>query len=99
MRALTRIVDVEHVGGYTLRVTFSDGLVRELAFDDTFASGILASLREPELFAQVAIDPTTGTLAWPNGIDVDPDVLHGDQAPGAGVAPVVLHEYRLRATG
>jgi hypothetical protein len=29
-------------------------------------------------FASVAVDPVAGTVAWPNGIDLDPDTLHGD---------------------
>jgi hypothetical protein len=99
MSTLARVVDVEKLEGYTLRVTFSDGLVRELDFERTLADGILATLRNPELFARVAVDTTTGTIAWPNGIDLDPDVLHGDQAPGSALAPVSLREYRLRPTG
>jgi DUF971 family protein len=33
MRSLARVVDVESLGDYRLRVTFSDGLVRELDFE------------------------------------------------------------------
>jgi hypothetical protein len=34
-----------------------------------------------ELFAQVELDHQTGTIVWPNGADLDPDVLHGDFEP------------------
>ena len=35
-------------------------------------------LREPEEFRKVTVDPELGTIVWPNGADLDPDVLHGD---------------------
>jgi hypothetical protein len=47
----------------------------------------------------VAGDPVAGTVAWPNGVDLDPDVLHGDHAPASGRSATVLKQYRLRPTG
>jgi hypothetical protein len=35
-------------------------------------------LQDPDYFAQVRVDPELGTVVWPNGYDLDPDVLHGD---------------------
>jgi hypothetical protein len=32
---------------------------------------------DPELFRQVRVDEELGTIVWPNGADMDPDVLHG----------------------
>jgi len=34
-----------------------------------------------------------------HGVELDPDVLHGDQEPATGHVPVVLKEYHLRPTG
>jgi hypothetical protein len=99
MTRLARIVNVECLDGYALRVTFSDDLVRELDFDDVFVGGVLATLRDPALFVQVAVDATAGTIGWPNGIDLDPDVLHGDGEPASGRRPALIREYHLRATG
>jgi hypothetical protein len=36
-------------------------------------------LRDPAFFARVAIEH--GTVVWPNGVDLDPLVLHGDFEP------------------
>jgi hypothetical protein len=93
-----RVTNAEYLGGLRLRVTFSDGLVRELDFADQLTVGVLAALNDSAVFSTVTVDPVAGTVAWPNGIDLDPDVLHGDNPPASGRAPVVLAEYQLRAT-
>jgi len=94
-----RIVDVEHLGDFRLRLTFSDGLVRELDFDGVLEGGVFEPLRDRAVFAQVSVDTVAGTIAWPNGVDLDPDVLHGDHAPASGHRPAVLNEHHLRPTG
>ncbi len=94
-----RIIDVEPLGELRLRLTFSDGLVRELDLDRMLEGGVFAPLRDPAEFANVVLDEVAGTVAWPNGIDLDPDVLHGDHSPATGPSPVVLREYTLRQTG
>jgi hypothetical protein len=101
MSRLARVVDVEHLGEHQLRLTFSDGLVRELDFADAVREwgGVFEPLSDPAFFAQVAVDPVAGTVAWPNGVDLDPDVLHGDHEPASGRSATLLKQYRLRPTG
>jgi hypothetical protein len=94
-----RVVDVKHLGGFRLRLTFTDGLVRDLDFDGFFEGGAFEPLRDMAVFIQVTVDPVAGTIRWPNDVDLDPDVLHGDERPVADRAPVVLNEYRLRSAG
>lgn len=36
---------------------------------------------DDSLFAEVRAEAETGTIGWPNGADLDPDVLHGDFDP------------------
>jgi Protein of unknown function (DUF2442) len=70
---------------HVMRLTFDDGLVRELEFVPGSNSGtVFAPLDDPEYFAQVRVDPESRTVTWPNGLDLDPAVLHGDFEP-AGV--------------
>ncbi len=95
---LARVTDVEHLGGRALRLTFSDGLVRELDFTDALP-GVLAMIDDDLTFADAQVDPVAGTVCWPNGIDLDPDVLHGDQRSASAVQPHVRREYRLQQTG
>ncbi|MGH3199491.1 MAG: DUF2442 domain-containing protein [Streptosporangiaceae bacterium] len=35
-----------------------------------------ASLRDPDAFAQVRVDPEIGTITWSGGADLAPEVLH-----------------------
>ncbi len=99
MGALARIVEVEVLDDYVLRVTFTDGLVRELDFTPMLAEAMFATLRDAALFAAVTVDPLAGTISWPTGIDLDPDVLHGDRSSPSKFAPVARREFRLRPTG
>ena len=98
MTTLARVTAVDHLGARALSVTFSDGLVREQDFADALP-GVLASIDDDESFAAAAVDPVAGTVAWPNGIDLDPDVLHGDHEAAAAAQPRLLREYRLQRTG
>ena len=97
MTALARVTTVEHLGARLLRVTFSDGLVRELDFADALP-GVLATIDDDEVFGGVVVDSVAGTISWPNGIDLDPDVLHGDDASASAIQPQVVREYRLQQT-
>lgn len=75
-----------------LRVVFSDGLVRELDFAGALP-GVLAIIDDDDVFPNVTIDAVARTVAWPEGVDFDPDVLHGDQTSASGTGPKVLREY------
>jgi hypothetical protein len=70
---------VEYLGGYRLRLTFADGLVGDVDLADRFAGPVgsmFEPLREIAFFAQVVVDAELGTIVWPNGADMAPDVLH-----------------------
>lgn len=97
MEQLARVTAVESFHGRRLRVTFSDGLVRELDLTPVLV-GFLASIDDDRLFAEVTVDEVAGTIAWPGGIDLDPDVLHGNQTSASGASAVVLNEYWLHTT-
>src|SRR3970040_1263204 len=71
-----RVLAVERVAPYTLRVKFDDNTERLIDFRPILAGEVYGSLRDPILFNQVAIDPEVHTLVWPNGADFDPATLH-----------------------
>jgi hypothetical protein len=71
-----RVTSVEPLGGYRLRVGFDDQSAREIDLGTMLEGEIYGPLRNPAMFATVAIDPEVHTLVWPNGADFDPAVLH-----------------------
>lgn len=79
MSAPYEIRAVEHLDGHRLRLTFADGLVGDIDFADRFTGPVgpvFEPLREVSYFAQVSVDAELGTVVWPNGADLAPDVLH-----------------------
>lgn len=67
-------------------MTFTDGSERILDFDPLMHGPIFTAIRsDPQMFRAVTVDDELGTIVWPNGADMDPDVLHGDYASADGV--------------
>ena len=75
-----RITDVQHVQDYILRLTFSNGEEAALDFATRVRDrgGVFTPLEDVDYFALVAVDPVAQTLIWPNGVDLDPDVLYSE---------------------
>ena len=78
---LPRITAVKPLSGSRLRLTFTDGLIREVDLSGDLWGPMAEPLQDPDYFGQVRVDPELGTIVWPNGYDLDPDVLHGDFEP------------------
>jgi hypothetical protein len=81
IRPLARVTVVEPLEGFRLRLTFTDGLVREVDLSHDLWGPMAEPLQDPAYFGQVSVDAELGTIVWPNGYDLDPDVLHGDYEP------------------
>ena len=75
-----RVKDVQHVRNYILRLTFSNGEVAELDLGPSIRGrgGAFTPLEDVEYFARVTVDPVARTLVWPDGVDLDPDVLYSE---------------------
>jgi hypothetical protein len=73
-----RVRSVEPLEGFVLRVEFDDGTTREVDLEGDLWGPVFEPLRQDALFRQVRVDGELGTVVWPNGADLDPDVLHGD---------------------
>ncbi len=92
-----RVASVEYLGGRVLRLVFTDDVVRELDFDGALP-GFLAVVDDDEVFPSAAVDPVAGTLSWPIGVDLDPDVLRGTEVSVDARRPRLISEYRLQQT-
>ena len=71
-----RVIDLEIVGPYTLRVEFDDGTAQVIDFRPVLEGALYGPLQDEYVFNQVKIDPEAHTLVWPNGADFDPETLH-----------------------
>ena len=79
---MIRITNVKPLGGFAVRLTFTDGTHRELNLRDLLHGPIFEPLvRDLALFRAVRVDPELGTIVWPNGADLDPDVLYRGLTP------------------
>lgn len=84
-----RVRSIESLVGFHVRLLFTDGTRRDIDLEPFLRGPIFEDIRrDPNLFRQIAVDAELGTVVWPNGADIDPDVLHGDFEPewrtGAG---------------
>jgi len=74
---LKDIVEVRALGGYRVRLRFEDGVQGELDLGKVIRfKGVFAGLADEREFAKVRVDPELGTIVWPSGADLDPDVLY-----------------------
>jgi hypothetical protein len=71
------VVDVTVLADFRVRLRFDNGEEGEVDLRPFLNGPIFdALLRDRRLFESVRVDPELGTIVWPNGADVDPDVLH-----------------------
>jgi hypothetical protein len=87
-KSLSRIINVEPLHDFVLRLDFDDGTTRDVNLEPRLWGPVFEPLRrDPELFRRVFVDRELGTIVWPNGADLDPDVLHGDHEPATPAEP------------
>jgi len=74
---LKDIVEARPAGGHKLYLRFEDGVEGEVDLSKLIEfKGIFEPLRDVREVANVRVDPEQGTVSWPNGADLDPDVLY-----------------------
>jgi hypothetical protein len=82
MSQLIRIRKVTPLESFIVRVEFTDGAEREIDLEPFLHGPVFDGMRnDPAVFRQVRVDPRMKTLVWPNGADLDPDVLYHNLTP------------------
>jgi hypothetical protein len=71
------IVDATYLGGYRLRVRFSDGMEGEVSLQDELWGAVFEPLLDPVAFADFSVSAELGTIVWKNGADFAPEFLRG----------------------
>jgi len=73
---MKRVASVRVLGERRVEITLTNGETRQLDLAPLLVGPIFDAIREDDcLFAQVAVDPEFGSLVWPSGADLCPDVL------------------------
>ena len=86
--ALLRIREVKVLDGFKLRLALTDGSVVERDVSSLLVGPVFEPVRkDPSLFGKVRAEG--GTIVWPNGADLCPDVLiWGGAPPAEGQTPI-----------
>jgi hypothetical protein len=87
-----RISGVEPLSGHWLRLTLTDGTIVDREVGDLLHGPVFAAVRsDPSSFGSVAA--MNGTINWPGGVDLDPEVLiwggSPDSSPTSWPPPVL----------
>lgn len=71
------VTGVQCLGGRRLMLPFDSGERREADIGAWVSfHGVFEPLKDESYFRKVRVDPDVGTIVWPNGADVCPDVLY-----------------------
>jgi len=75
---MIRIKNVEYLNEYRLKLSFSDGKMKVVNFENWINEGgtYILPLRDMKYFKKVKMDEFNYTICWPNGADFCPDVLY-----------------------
>ena len=76
---LRDVVEVRPLERYRVFLKFDDGVQGEIDLEPLLSpfDGVFAPLTDPNRFREVFID-SGGTIAWPNGADIAPEVLYAE---------------------
>jgi uncharacterized protein DUF2442 len=88
METMLRVTHVVPLDDHRLRVSFNDGVVRDVDCSFLLRGTLGDALRDPRYFRQVRVDEESRTVVWPNGLDPAPEILHGDHEPAISPTPI-----------
>lgn len=75
MTTIPNVISAHYVNGYTLELSFDDGVKAEIDFSGWIEKfPFFAPLKNIDYFKNFFIDG--GTVTWENGADIAPETLH-----------------------
>ena len=84
MREVARITRVEPRKDFVVHLWFSDGFERDVDIRPLISGGVFQPMIDDlGVFRKVDVDEELGTIVWPNGADLDPEVLRYDLKPAS----------------
>lgn len=70
------VTSVQWLQDYSLRLRFDNGSIKRVDLKNELHGEVFEPLNELSFFRQVAINPDTRTIEWPNGADFAPEFLY-----------------------
>lgn len=71
---MLKVVDVDYVKDYTLRVAFNNGVVKNVDLQKHLSGDVFGELLDMNKFVQYGL--TRVTIEWANGADFAPEFLY-----------------------
>ena len=85
---MVRVRNIDLLEDFRVCLRFTDGSEKVVDLEPFLRGPIFEPIRHNrELFRSVSVDAQLGTIVWPNGADVDPDVLYQGLAPVSSEVP------------
>lgn len=85
---LVGLRSAEPMHDYVVHLTFTDNSSRDVDLEPYLHGPIYEPIRSNrKLFLAMTVDHESQTLTWPNGADIDPDVLYYTGDPPWVTAP------------
>lgn len=78
---LVDVTTLAFLDGYRVRITFSDNTMKDVDLEPYLTGPIFEPMRDPATFRQAQI--ADGAITWPNGADIDTQVLRYGLTPAA----------------
>jgi hypothetical protein len=81
---LVDVTSVRVLGGFEVELAFDDGTTRRVDLGPYLRGPVFEAARsDPAFFRTVRVDAETGTIVWPNGADLDAQVLRYGLTPAS----------------
>ena len=87
---LKRVIDVEYLHDYVMKLEFNNGETRLVDFDPLLHGKFYDELRDKRKFVQFGL--TSWTLEWYNGVDFAPEFLYEHSVPAYGTGEEFSHQ-------
>ena len=79
---MVRVESVKVLEGYRVELGFTDGTAKSVDLTPFLEGPVFEELKADRgLFEAVKVETELGTIVWPNGADICPDVLRWDRVP------------------
>lgn len=71
---MSKLKSIEFLDGYVIRARLDDGTTKDVDFESHLWGPMFKPLKDLSVFRSGTMDAELGTVVWPNGADVAPEV-------------------------